>query len=157
MAKTVCYRCGSALGAQGGLLLAEVCDSCLKVLLSSSHEELSALLESIQQPAALVRRDLAVVFSNSRLGRMFKKFDHDIVGLGIGTALDCAFATSDTRCGEGAYCLHCGIRRLVELSRITGEKISHIPMTFRHKSGLDQSYIFTTEKTGDAVLLTIGT
>lgn len=153
----VCSRCGSALTEQHGLRLAGVCGACLEMLLSSQGKERADFIESIPSPAALVDRDLAILSINSQFSRVFGSLTRYSIGPRIGEAVDCANPTSDSRCGETLHCFQCGIRRLVDVSRITGESIGRIHVTFRHKSGVDQAYVFTTEKTPDAVLLVIGT
>jgi PAS domain-containing protein len=123
--------------------------------MSSRDEKLQDFLESLGSPAVLVGRDFTILFCNSRLCKMFSKFSHDLVGLKIGEALDCAYATYDSHCGENALCLQCRIRRLVALARITGEGINEVPISFLHKFGLNQTYKITTERKGDVVLLMI--
>ena len=112
-------------------------------------------LRSLNRPAALVARDLTVLFSNSRLRKMLKKFGHDVVGLRIGEVLDCKYAASPSRCGETEGCLQCELRRLIELTRIAGERLTGIPISFQNKSGARKTFKITTEKAGDAVLLII--
>ncbi|MGO9411082.1 MAG: hypothetical protein ACLQCB_10065 [Spirochaetia bacterium] len=155
MGQTVCVRCGQILDGRSGFHLVMLCEPCLNALLSSNMEILEELLDSLEQPAALVARDHTVLLSNHRLSRMLEKFDHDIVGLRFGEALGCRYAANEHRCGENEVCLHCGLRRLVELARISGEKIGGFPMTIRHRSGDSQSFTFATEKAGEAVLLMI--
>ena len=157
MGETVCCRCGSSMALQLGVVLADVCDECLRTLQSTESHVLNDLLEAVDRPAALVSRDMTVISFNRRFERLFQRFDRELGGLKIGEAMDCANATSDKPCGQSPFCPPCGVRRLVEIARIARERISQIPMSFRHKSGLEQTYVFTTEKRGDATLLTIGT
>lgn len=157
MGRTVCLRCGQVLSAEYGLHLVKLCGECLNGLLSSRDEGLAAFLDSLGRPAALVDRDHTVLFSNGLLRKMLEKFDHDIVGLRIGEALECSYSGTQGRCGENEVCLHCGLRRLVDLARISGEKIGEFPMTIRRKSGASQVFKVATEKAGDTVLLMIGT
>ena len=110
-------------------------------------------LRSLNRPAALVARDHTVLFSNIRLRKMLKKSNHDVVGLRIGEVLDCKYAASPSRCGETEGCLRCGLRRLIELTRITGERLDKIPISFQHRSGASKTFKITTEKAGNAVLL----
>ncbi len=155
MTKTTCFRCGTRVDAAEGLHLVRLCSPCLDALLRDGGDRLSAFLDSVDRPAALVARDHTVLHSNSLLGRLLSKFGHDIVGLRIGEALECVYAGSERPCGEGEVCLHCGLRRLVELARISGEKIAQFPLVLRHRSGESQAFTFATEKAGEAVLLMI--
>jgi hypothetical protein len=87
---------------------------------------------------------------------MLKKFNHDVVGRRIGEVLDCKYAASPSRCGETTVvCLQCGLRKLIELAWITGERVSEIPISFQHRSGASKTFKITTGKAGGAVLLII--
>jgi hypothetical protein len=86
---------------------------------------------------------------------MLKKFNHDVVGLRIGEVLDCKYAASPSRCGETEGCLQCELRRLIELTRIAGERLTGIPISFQNKSGARKTFKITTEKVREAVLLII--
>ena len=143
------------MNSKDGLHLLKVCESCLQALLDSATEDISDFLDSLDQPAAIVARDHTVLHSNNHMSKMLERFDHDIVGLRIGEALECRYSASDRRCGENEVCLHCGLRRLVELARISGERITEFPLTIRHRSGESQTFKFATEKVGEAVLLVI--
>jgi len=156
MGWTACVRCGQHLDDKD-LHLLGLCRLCLNTFLTTKNEDLSALLDTLGQAAALVARDHTVLLSNNRLSRMLEKFDHDIVGLRIGEALECKYATHERCCGESEVCLHCGLRRLVEIARISGEKIGQFPMTMRQRSGSSQTFTFASEKAGEAVLLMIET
>jgi hypothetical protein len=157
MEETACQRCGARVDARDGLHLARLCEPCLKTLLVSGSDGLAAFLSFVDRPAALVGRDHTVLHSNGLLGRMLEKFDHDIVGRRIGEALECRYAAEGLGCGKNEVCLHCGLRRVIELARITGEKIARFPTTIRHRSGDNKAFTFATEKAGEAVLMMIGT
>ena len=155
MSETACSRCGNMMDRQDADVLADVCDVCLKELISSGAGELARLLESHHLPAALIGVDMTVLSFNSRFEQLFRN-DHELRGMRVGAVVSCFHPTPEMPCGETNFCPHCGIRRLVEVTRISGQKISHITMSFRHQSGLDQTYVFTTAKRGDTILLSIG-
>jgi hypothetical protein len=94
------------MDARDGLHLVRLCEPCLKTFLASGSDGLAAFLNSINRPAALLDRDHTVLHSNSFLGRMLEKFDHDIVGRRIGEALECRYAAEGLGCGENEVCLH---------------------------------------------------
>jgi hypothetical protein len=150
-----CTLCGGTQ-TRSGHFLSEVCDTCLNDLLTRHDERISARMETLETPAVLVGRDLKVLFHNRHFHRMFGTFHQQILGLRIGEALDCAYPGSQSRCSETAVCLPCGIRRVIDLVRITGESIGGITTAYPHKSGLNQTLTLTTERAGDAVLLTVG-
>ena len=122
---------------------------------AQGNEKLKGTLGSLARPAALVASDHTVLFSNNRLRKMLKKSNLDVVGLRIGEVLDCKNAASPSRCGETALCPHCGLKRLIELTRITGERLNEIPISVQHRSGASKTFKITTEKAGEAVLLII--
>jgi hypothetical protein len=134
-----------------------VCDSCIEQNLSSRSKELSLLLESLDNPAAFVGRDLAVILANSSFGELFGKANHELVGRSVGEAMDCTSPSPDNPCGETFHCLQCGIRRFVELARISGVRINQLPVTFGHKSGRCKTFKLTTESRGRSVFLMLTT
>jgi hypothetical protein len=155
MSEAACSRCGNAMAEQHADFLVGVCDPCLKTLVSTRSDELSDLLESHHQPAALIAPDMTVLAFNSRFEQLFQS-DHELGGMRVGEIVNCFHPTPEMPCGESHLCPHCEIRRLVELTRISGEKISKVPLSFRHKSGLDQTFVFTTHRQGETILLSIG-
>lgn len=144
-----CCMCGRTIVLENNLSSPNVCNACLTTLVPSL-----AYLESLDQPAAIVARDHTILFSNSHLRKLIE-FAHDDAGIRIGEALDCQYAEEHEPCGETEFCFQCELRRFVALARITGERIGEIPMSFRQKSGKNQTLRFSTEKAGDAVLLMI--
>jgi len=110
------------------------------------------LVNSLDRPAALIARDHTVLFSNRRFRRMLGKSNHDVVGLKLGSVLECKYSALD-RCRETVVCPYCKLRRLIELTRSTDEKLSEIAISFAHKSGAIKRLEITTEKAGQAVLL----
>jgi len=72
----------------------------------------------------------------------------------IGEVLDCKYAIPRHRCGKTAACPHCDLRRCIELSRLTGERLTVISTIFRHKSGVT-AFKISTEKAGEAVLVAL--
>ncbi len=108
-----------------------------------------------QQPAAFVTRDHTILFSNIRLLKALSKFNHDVIGRRIGDVLGCKNAASLGQCGDTVGCIRCGIRKSIELTRTTGERVSGIPTDFQHKSGARGKLRITTDKVREAVLLII--
>lgn len=84
---------------------------------------------------------------------MMGKFAHDITGLRIGDALECAYSEKHEGCGQTIVCHQCGIRRVIDLARITDEKFSDIPLIVRNKSGIEQKLLFSFAKAADAILI----
>jgi hypothetical protein len=157
MSEAVCSRCGRVLTGQSDFRSAEVCASCWEAIQSTFQKEFSVFLESLERPAALVDRNLSVLFHNNQFLKAFAKINQELVGLRLCESLDCAYVPTDRRCEESPQCLQCGLKRVVEVARISGEKVGEIGTTYSHKSGFDQTFRLTAERTGDAVFLVIST
>ena len=149
MGKAMCPRCNAPLGADEDLLVGSVCRTCANTL--------SSVLETLDRPAAYVNRDLTVMTSNSLFKKLFGRFVHDTGRLRLGEAMKCHSAAKHGRCGETSLFLHCGIRRLIDLARITGEKFSDIPLVVRDKSGGEQLLHFSFTKAEESILVMLKT
>lgn len=144
MGTAVCLRCNGPM-ADDELSSENVCGACMRVL--------STALETLDLPAAYVNRELTVMTSNRLFKTLFGKFTHDPSGLRIGEAMKCQSSVQLGRCGETSLCLHCGIRRLIDLARITGEKFADIPLLVRDNSGAEQLLHFSFTKAENAILV----
>ena len=153
MGKTICLRCNKPFGREDGLVLAKICQPCLDALPSATNDELSSFLESLDLPAAFINHDLSVRISNDSLSKMVNTLTDDLLGVRIGEALECAYAKEHGGCGKTHICFQCGVRRMVDLTRITGERFHDIPITLRSKSGNEHKLLFTFAKAGDAILV----
>jgi hypothetical protein len=145
MGQAVCMRCNAPMDDDEVSLGERVCRVCTSIL--------SSVLENLHLPAAYVNRDLTVMTSNLLFKKLFGKFAHDTSDLGLGEAMQCQSTAKEGRCGETPLCLHCGIRRLVDLARITGEKFAGIPLVLRDKSGTEQLIRFSFTKAEDSILV----
>jgi hypothetical protein len=145
-----CSLCGTATDGAGHHRRVRLCEPCSRALSSFSK-----FLESVESPAALVARDLTVVFSNSRLCGIAEKCGEEAVGLKLGQALGCMHAEETRVCGQSDACLHCWLRRSVDLARISGERLPNVPFDFTPRSGTRRSFKVSVEKAGDAVVLEI--
>jgi len=116
---------------------------------------LSSVLETLDLPAAYVNRDLTVMTSNLMFKKLFEKFTHDTRGLRLGEAMKCHGSSGYGRCGETSLCLHCGIKRMVDLAHITGEKFADIPLVLRDESGTEQLIRFSFTKAEDSILVMV--
>jgi hypothetical protein len=145
MGKAFCLRCNAPMDADDDLIVASVCRYCMSTL--------SSVLESLDLPAAYVNRDLTVMTSNKLFKKVFGKFTHDPAGVRIGEAMKCRSSAKDERCGETSLCLHCGIRRMIDLARITGERFADIPLVVRDKSGAEQLLRFSFAKAENSILV----
>jgi hypothetical protein len=145
MGQAICVRCNAPMDADDVSGEDRVCRSCTSTL--------SSVLETLDLPAAYVNRDLTVMTSNLRFKKLFGKFTHDTGGLRLGEAMMCRSSAKYGRCGETSLCLHCGIKRLVDLARITGEKFADIPLVLRDNSGTEQLLRFSFTKAEDSILV----
>ena len=156
MGRTVCFHCKRSLNQEDDLrLLTRACEQCFVTLLSSDNEKVSAYLESLEVPAALLAQDHTVIRSNSRFQEMASR--HDVAGLKLGDVLECMYSPLLGRCEETVACLLCSFRRSVEHTWLTGEGLRQVPLSLPHKVETRKTYAITTERVGDAVLLLVGT
>ena len=151
--QTMCLHCRKTFGSANGLVLAKTCETCLDSLPLHTDDEVSFFLESLDLPAAFISRDLSIRLSNSSLNKMVNKVTPDLLGARIGDALECAYESEHQNCGENYICLQCGVRRMVDLARITGYRLVDIPITLRSKSGDERRLLFTFAKAGEAILI----
>jgi hypothetical protein len=135
-------------------ILTGACEQCFNALLSSRGEKLSAYLESLAIPAALLSNDQTVLESNTSFQEM--AFRHDIVGSKIGEMLACMYAPLLGRCGETVACLLCSLKKSVEHTWLTGEGLREVPLSFPHKAETRKTFTITTEKVSGAVLVMMG-
>ena len=149
MGKRFCLGCKRSIQGRRGLF----CKRCLKALLSATSDQLSTFLETIDSPSAILGRDLTFITSNTLLNKMLKTFAHDLIAMKIGDALECLYPAKHGSCGKDPVCLHCGIKRVVDLTSITDEKFSDIPLVLRHTSGEERTLHFTFGKLGSATLV----
>lgn len=152
MGQATCYGCSRALAEEDDLRrLTRVCESCFDDLLSSRNGKLSAYLESLEIPAALLSLEQTVIDSNSSFQRMAST--GIVVGRRLGAILDCMYAPLLGLCGETVPCLLCKVKRSIEHTWQTGKGLREVPFSFPHKVEARKTLLITTEKTGDAVLL----
>ena len=149
-----CGECGKPLGRHGDLTHAGLCRDCALSLLARQDSDVIRLLDSLPQPAALVGRDHTLLFANRLIRERFD-LGGDPAGVRIGEVIACRYAATHGRCGDTVACPHCTLQRLTALARICGEGLHTIPAAFRHASGAERTLVFTVEKAGDAVLLTL--
>jgi hypothetical protein len=125
----------------------------LTSVLSSGDEGLSAYLESLGVPAALLDREQKVLCSNNRFRALtINRID---LGLRVGEALDCMYTGTLGRCGETVACLLCRLKRSVDHTWHTGEGLRGVQISYPHKAESRRAFTITTEKVGVAVLLMV--
>ena len=154
MAVTVCIRCRHTLDQKDALSgLTGTCGECFGIILSRGNGELASYLESVAVPAALLAPDHTVLASNRRFQSMTA--DRGTVELRIGEALDCLYTSTLGNCGETVACLLCHLKRSVEQTWQTGQGLRGVPVSYPHKADSRKTVTVSTEKVGEAVLLTI--
>jgi len=156
MSQPFCYRCRQSLDENDDLrLLTRTFGPCFSALLSSRDKNLSDYLESLEAPSALVDHEQTILFSNSRFRGMMR--ESSTVGLRVGEALDCMYTQTLGRCGDTVACLLCRLKRSVEHTFLTGEGLRAVPISYPHRAESRKTFVITTEKVGNAVLLVMGT
>lgn len=144
-----CSLCGRATD-RGSSAAFRICDDCLRAL-----PALCAHLESLDYAAALISRNLTIIYSNSRFCEIAGTSGNDSVGRSIGETLGCAHARSDGSHGEKDACPQCWFRRATELAVISGERLPDLEVDLALKTGTRASYKVSAERAGEAVILTI--
>jgi hypothetical protein len=156
MGQTICFSCRRSLEQEDELrILTKACDKCLTAVLSSRGEKLSAYLELLEIPAALVSQDQTILESNGLFQGIASH--RAAVGLRLGEALDCMYAPMLGLCGDTVPCILCKLKRSVEHTWRTGEGFREVPFSFPHKVKARATFSISTEKVGDAVLLLVRT
>jgi len=148
MGEKTCSQCGRSMTVRD-LDDIGTCTTCLAPA-CIAHP---AYLETVDRPAVLVSKDHAILRSN----RVFREAFGRVSGVDgttrIGEALDCGHLAGSQRCGETAYCLQCGLRRVIGLVYISGERLRRIPVHHVRKPGHRETLEITAAKTGEFVLL----
>ncbi|HTP60176.1 MAG TPA: hypothetical protein VMM82_14730 [Spirochaetia bacterium] len=105
------------------------------------------IVDSVPVPAAMINGDHTVVASNEMLQRLLVKFNHDIVGLKIGAALNCG-------CAGPSGC-QCGLAAVIDASNVMRRKLRAVPVLILYRSGAAALHKVTAARVGDDVLLMI--
>jgi hypothetical protein len=156
MVQTLCFRCMRSLDEDDELnFLTRTCEKCFQTVLSSRNGKLSAYLESLDIPAALLSQDQTVLSSNGRFQRMAPGRQAD--GLRLGEVIECMYSPLLGRCSETVACLLCRLKKSVDHTWRTREGLRGVPISFPHKAEGRKTFTITTEIVGGAILLLMGT
>jgi hypothetical protein len=156
MDRTLCFRCMRSLDQEDEFhFLMRTCEKCFATVVESHDKNLSAYLESLDMPAALLNRDQIVLVSNGSFRRMAIK--DNIVGLRLGEIMECMYAPLLGCCGDTVPCLLCRLRISVERTWETGEGLRGVSVSFPHKAEGRKTFTIATEVVGAGVLLVMGT
>ena len=152
MGQTICFSCRRSLEQEDQLhSIAKACDKCLNTVISFGDEKLSAYLEALDAPAALLSHDHTVVAFNHLFQTMASS--HDILGRRVGEVLGCSFSPLLGRCEETVACRLCWLKRSIAHTSLTGEELHEMPLRFPNKVEIRKAFAITTTKIGGAVLL----
>ena len=152
MGQTYCYNCRRSLEGEDKLrVLAGVCRSCFTMLLSTRDGKLSAYLESLDLPAALILEDHSVLSSNTLFRQIAPNLDS--ARLRVGEVLGCSYSSLLGKCGETVPCILCSLRKSLERTWQTGEGLRGVPLSLPNRAEFRKSCEITTERVGNAVLL----
>ncbi len=136
-------------------LLIRLCRNCIDVLLSSHDENLSDYLEAMGSPAVLVSRDLTVLVATRAFSRVFARLDQNLMGMRIGNILGCSYASKLELCGETAVCWQCMVKRIVEITYITGDRLPLMTLDLWQGTRVRTRFAVRAEKVGTGVLLVV--
>lgn len=163
--KRLCAWCGETLGVKDpdhntreGPVTHGICPDCVREALSFEATSLRDYLDRFSGPVFLVDASCRIVTANRAALLALGKGSKEVEGRLGGDAFDCQYADLPEGCGNTMHCKTCTIRRTVsdtlrsgrshedaaaypDLHHLTGEKGVH--------------FLISTEKVGDAVLLSI--
>jgi ferredoxin len=152
MGSTVCFSCRRPLEPGDDLrLMRKACGQCFSTILSSSSEKLSAYLESLDGPAALLSEEQVILVSNSFFQKMTS--NREVVGRKVGEVLECMYTPLLGSCGETVACGLCKLKISVEHTSLTGEELRKVTLSVPHKAEARRTFTITTGIVGGAVLL----
>jgi len=112
-------------------------------------------LECLDEPAAIVDRDMNVLSANGQFTRLAESLEGTFAGLRLGEVLRCTHSREGHHCGEGPLCDRCSLRRLAEITRISGEQITAIEVTVTQENGSETSWSCSTTRKGDDIVLSL--
>ncbi len=148
MSAEICSRCGRASTAASDSFLSTLRETCFQFLLSAWDERLAQCLDALDTPAAIMAGDYTVLLSNRRLG---PRLAAEAGEWTIGELIGCSNAVEPARCGQGAACVHCGIRKAVDHTAATGERVYRYPVTFPTRAGSERTLSVITARAADGV------
>jgi hypothetical protein len=121
------------------------------MLLSTRDGKLSAYLESLDLPAALILEDHSVLSSITLFRQIAPNLDS--ARLRVGEVLGCSYSSLLGKCGETVPCILCSLRKSLERTWQTGEGLRGVPLSLPNRAEFRKSFEITTERVGNAVLL----
>jgi len=136
------------------------CEPCAEALLYKRlGEPLDDFLDQLPTPVLVIGADHCVRTANHRAVKLLGKAVARFRGSRIGETLECIHASEPAGCGETVHCKTCAIRRSVEETQATGEKLSGVPAysdIYADGGGIKEvCFEISTELVGDVVLLRI--
>jgi len=136
-----------------------ICQECAKELWGSSGGvPLGDFLSSLEVPTLLVGGDVRVELANAEALSLLERSQGEVAGYLGGEVLDCVNAELPGGCGQSELCPACTVRGTVTDSYRTGESHRRIPSVLtvrRQGKPVEFSFLLTTEKAGDRVLIQI--
>jgi len=141
MGTTMCASCDGLLS-----------NICLNSCQTACNQSGTADLECSNALAVLVDRSLTILSVNLKSAQDRGPGNGALVGRKLGEALGCLPA-SIACCGEACACDGCGVKRLVEITRITGETLREVPVALFEERGRTLTLVCATHRVGDAVVV----
>ncbi len=118
-------------------------------------EVISTSLDCLNSPAALVGRDLVVSSCNRLFRSVFPELRGTTFPARICDILDCAHAAEPGGFAADDACGYCMLRRMVELTRISGEQLQGVAHDVPLDSGRTEGLLLSSFSTDQGVLMTV--
>lgn len=135
-----------------------ICPDCVRKVLSYGGMPLRRYLDRFSGRVYLVDSSVRIVAANKEGVALTNKTPEEIEGLLGGDAFECAYAHLPGGCGKTVHCKTCTIRNIVTETFCSGRgqrKVAAYPDLYHITGEKITSFLITTEKVGDAVLLGI--
>jgi len=153
----ICSWCKKEMPDEAGMgedVSHGICPECEARMSSGLEGDLKVFIDGIDLPVLIINDTGTVDSANKKaLGFLDKNF-REIEGEPGGDVFQCKYADTPEGCGATLHCVECTIRMLVMETFETGNAYILEPALL-HREDSDISFLISTVKSGDFVLLKI--
>jgi len=164
----ICAWCGREMKAEEVIgLIGEkypvthgVCEDCAAAMLSGLGERFRDFLDRLGVPVLLVDEKMHTCAGNVHARKLLGKSVQEIRGRLCGEVIECVHSKEPGGCGGTFHCKSCTIRRTATETFKTGKSFYKVPAFADTQCGAGVkalSFLISTEKIGDYVLLQVET
>lgn len=159
--KKICAWCKKDLGgissdqASEQLISHGMCAECANHFRAQMGVDIQRFLDGLNEPILIVDSDSVVLTANLKARNFLQKELIHIEGFKGGDVFECEYAMLPGGCGNTIHCSGCTIRMNVMDTFTSGKSHLETPAFLNHKTAGTLSFLISTEKIGDVVLLRI--